>query len=280
MMMTKVSLLSTIKSFSTHTIQGAGNKVFIGLVYFFCCVLNAQDSKITDINKQSKLYFNMGEQGGWVPFHANAETGRPGVFTELAQLMEKHSGIQFIPVNLPSKRAEKAFIDGLVDFDFVCLEWLKDGVPGKEYLTTESFFVITEHLVSLKKNSHLFPTRESMFNTYVGTIAGYFYFDDTRFMRTDFLNERQLMLGLKHERFKVIIMEKETAKYWAHYNKTEIAFPAIHSSGNLLMRVRKENRHLIPILNQGIRTLKSTGRLKAILESYGVESQITPSILN
>ena len=32
---------------------------------------------------------------------------------------------------------------------------------------------------------------------------------------TDFLNENQLMSGLKHERFEVIILEQETAKHWS-----------------------------------------------------------------
>jgi len=39
-----------------------------------------------------------------------------------------------------------------------------------------------------------------MFGMPVGTIAGYFYFDDNKFIRTDFLNENQLMLGL-NQRF-------------------------------------------------------------------------------
>lgn len=114
-------------------------------------------------------------------------------------------------------------------------------------------------------------------NTQVGTIAGYFYFDDNNFIRTDFLNEQQLMLGLKHDRFKVIIMERESAKYWAKLNETDIAFPALHSAGELLMRVRKENKLLIPILNQTIRSIKSSGKLQEILQSHGVESKITVS---
>ena len=46
-----------------------------------------------------------------------------------------------------------------------------------------------------------------MFGKRVGTIAGYFYFDDDKFIRTDFLNESQLMMGLKNARFNVIILE-------------------------------------------------------------------------
>ena len=237
--------------------------------------MNAQDSTIINNDLKPKLYFDIGEQGGWVPFHIGAETGRPGVLIELSQAMQEYSGIQFIPVYLPSKRAEKALKDGLVDFDFICLECLKIGVPGDEYLATESFFEITEHLVTLKKKNHLFPTRQAMFSERVGTIAGYFYFDKNQFIRTDFFNENQLMLRLKNDRFNVIILERETAKYWAKLNNTEIGFVALHTSGNLLMRVRKEHRALIPKLNQTIKMMKTSGKLKAILDSHGVESLIT-----
>jgi hypothetical protein len=37
-------------------------------------------------NLKSKLYFDMGEQGGWMPFRAGAKTGRPGVLKELTQV--------------------------------------------------------------------------------------------------------------------------------------------------------------------------------------------------
>jgi hypothetical protein len=239
-----------------------------------CFDLNAQQANRINNSPKPKLYFDMGEQGGWVPFRTGAETGRPGVLTELVKAMEEYSGIQFVPVNLPSKRAEKALKDGLIDFDFICLEWLKGGVAGEDYLATEPFFEITEHLITLKKNTHLFPSRESMFGKRVGTIAGYFYFDDDQFIRTDFLNENQLMLGLKHDRFKVIIMERETAKYWARLNDTDIGFTALHTSGHLLMRLRKENKALLPLLNRTIEELKATGKLKLILENHGVESLV------
>lgn len=253
--------------------------LFTGFIYCWCFTLQAQQQKIEKKSEQPKLYFDKGEQGGWVPFRTGAETGRPGVLIELTQAMQEYSEIEFIPVDLPAKRAEKALKDGIVDFDFVCLEWLKDGEPGENYVTTESFFEINEYLITLKKNTHLFATRESIFGKPVGTIAGYFYFDDQHFIRTDFLNESRLMLGLKRDRFKVVIMERETAKHWAKLNQTEIGFAALHSSGNLLMRVRKENQHLIPKLNQTIRALKSSGKLKQILQSHGVESEITESIL-
>jgi polar amino acid transport system substrate-binding protein len=65
--------------------------------------LNAPDSTIINNGPKPKLYFDIGEQGGWVPFRIGAETGRPGVLIELSQAMQEYSGIQFITVNLPSK---------------------------------------------------------------------------------------------------------------------------------------------------------------------------------
>jgi ABC-type amino acid transport substrate-binding protein len=188
--------------------------------------------------------------------------------------LEADSGIQFQTVNFPQKRAAKALIDGLVDFDFTCLEWFKDNDLGPEFVATESFFEITEYIISLKKNVHLFPNPESIFGNRVGTISGYLYFDDDKFTRTDFLNENRLILGLKNDRFKVIILERETAKYWAKINNTEIDFAALHTSGNLVMRLRKEHSALIPLLNQAIQTMKTSGKLQAILSSHGIDSKI------
>lgn len=220
------------------------------------------------------LYFDMGMEGGWVPFHTGAETGRKGLLIDLANALQAETGIQFTAVHFPPKRAEKALLDGIVDFDFVCLEWLKENKPGEKFVATDPFFEITEHLVTLKQNKDLFPTRESMFGKRVGTIAGYFYFDDNEFIRTDFSNENSVMLGLKNDRFKVAILERETAKYWASRNEVNIAFSALHTSGKLVMRLRIEHAQLLPLLNQSIKTLKDSGVLQVILDNHGLESKI------
>jgi len=236
--------------------------------------LQATYSYASDLKNTPVLYFDLGEKDGWVPFRNDAKTGGVSVFAELSKALEAYSGIQFKTVNFPQKRAAKALQDGIVDFDFVCLEWFKDNDLGPGFIATEPFFEITEHLVSLKKNTHLFPMRESMFGKRVGTISGYFYFDDDKFIRNDFLNENLLMQGLKMERFNVIILERETAKYWAKLNNTEIAFAALHTSGNLVMRVRKQHSALIPLLNKSIKAIKKSGQLKAILDNHDVESKI------
>jgi len=224
--------------------------------------------------EQRQLYFDVDSVGGWVPILTAAEPGNPGIMTEITQAMERHLGIEFIPIKLPQKRAEIALKEGFVDIDFICLEWLKTSEVGSEYVISEPFFELKESFISLKKNVSLFPTRESLHNQHVGTIAGYFYFDEHTFTRTDFLDENHLILGLKHERFDVIILEQETAKHWAKVNDVDINFAVLHSKGNFLMRLRKKHQDLLPLINKAIKQIKASGELQAILDKHNTEINI------
>jgi hypothetical protein len=60
-----------------------------------------------------------------VPFRNATKNGETSVFTDLSKALEEYSGIQFKTVNFPQKRAQKALIDGIVDFYFSCLNGLK-----------------------------------------------------------------------------------------------------------------------------------------------------------
>jgi ABC-type amino acid transport substrate-binding protein len=223
---------------------------------------------------QHKLYFDIDSDGGWVPILTAAQPDSSGIMTEITEAIQRHSNIEFVPIKLPQKRAEIALTVGSVDFDFICLEWLKTPEVGSEYVISDPFFELKESFITLKKNVPLFPTRESLHNKHVGTIAGYFYFDDDTFIRTDFLDENNLILGLKHERFDVIILEQETAKHWAKVNDVDIGFAVLHSKGNFLMRLRKKHQGLLPSINQAIKQIKASGELQAILDKHNTEISI------
>ena len=246
-------------------------RVILRLTALICILISL--SSVAQEEKQ-KLYFDMDENGGWVPFLTAAEPGMPGIMTEITKALQRYSNVKFVPIKLPQKRAKVALKEGSVDFDFICLEWLKNGVVGPEYVTSEPFFELTENFITLKKNAALFPTRESFNQKRVGTIAGYFYFDEHTFIRTNFLNENQLMSGLKHERFKTIILEQETAKHWAKVNDVDIHFAALHSKGYFLMRIRNEYQSLLPAINQAIRQIKASGELRAILDKHNTKINI------
>ncbi|MFT2092003.1 substrate-binding periplasmic protein [Paraglaciecola sp. 2405UD69-4] len=222
-----------------------------------------------------QLHFDEGEQGGWVPFRTGAQANQSGVLTDVTQLISVNSEIEFIPVPLPARRAQQALEKGLIDFDIICLEWLNQGQKSQSFVTSEPLFEVTEHLITLPSKQNLFPDRASIFGKYVGTIAGYFYFDDSQFKRVDFLNENQLLLGLKHKRFDVIILERETAKYWASQHKMDIKFTALHSKGNLLIRLRQEHAELMPQINETIQYIKQSGALQNILDKHGVDSKVS-----
>ena len=240
----------------------------VALIYILMSLSSAAEKG------QHKLYFDIDSDGGWVPILTAAQPGSPGIMTEITEAIQRHSNIEFVPIKLPQKRAEIALTVGSVDFDFICLEWLKTPEVGSEYVISDPFFELKESFITLKKNVPLFPTRESLHNKHVGTIAGYFYFDDNTFIRTDFLDENNLILGLKHERFDVIILEQETAKHWAKMNDVDIGFAVLHSKGNFLMRLRKKNQGLLPSINQAIKQIKASGELQAILDKHNTEISI------
>jgi polar amino acid transport system substrate-binding protein len=269
-----IHILTHIKQLQFNNKKRAMLKKHFSILGIIFLCFQATHCLASDNKEAPTLYFDLGEKGGWVPFRNAAKNGGTSIFTELSKTLEADSGIQFKTVHFPQKRAAKALIDGIVDFDFSCLEWFKNNDPGPGFVATEPFFEITEYIVTLSKNTHLFPTPESIYGKHVGTISGYFYFDDDQFIRTDFLNENQLIQGLKNNRFKAIILERETAKYWAKLNNTEIGFAALHTSGNLIIRLRKEHSALIPSLNRAIQKMKTSGKLQAILSRQGIDSKI------
>tara|TARA_R110000868_G_scaffold204933_2_gene453103 strand:- start:436 stop:1218 length:783 start_codon:yes stop_codon:yes gene_type:complete len=219
------------------------------------------------------LKYDLGQQGGWIPYQQSAQRGRLGIFEEVTILIHEETAIEFEAVHFPPKRAEKALLDGLVDFDFVCLEWLKEGASGG-FVYSNPIFNVSEYVVTLTKNASLVPERKAIYGKPVGTVAGYFYVDDNQFTRVDFLNEEVLLLGLKHERFTSIIIEKETAKYWSKLLDIDISYPAVHTHGSIIIRLRDDKRELLPIINQAIETIKVSGKLASLLKNHGVDAVI------
>jgi polar amino acid transport system substrate-binding protein len=220
------------------------------------------------------LRYDLGQQGGWIPYQQSAQRGKLGIFEEVTLLIQELTGIEFEAVHFPPKRAEKALLDGLVDFDFVCLEWLKEGRSSAQFVYSNPIFNVSEYVVTLPENAAAVPDRSAIYNKPVGTIAGYFYVDDDQFSRMDFLNEELLLLGLKHQRFTSIIIEKETAKYWAKLLDIEISFAAAHTLGSIIIRLRDDKREWLPIINQAIETIKESGQLASLLEKHGIKAEI------
>ena len=223
---------------------------------------------------KTTLYYDLGDKHGWVPFRTGVLEDDRGVLADVVSLLQSYSSINFESVHLPMRRAEQALVDGNVDFDFICREWLKNGDIGDNFVASIPLFEINEYVVTLKQNRELYPTLDAIYGEHIGTIGGYFYFDDDKFTRVDFLDENKLMKGLKHGRFKGIILDIETAKHWAKVNDVDIAFTALHSRGNLVLRLNKKHSELIDEINTNIIRMKKSGELKMILDKYDVENEL------
>ena len=239
-------------------------------MYLLTMKAHAEESKQEPV----LLRYDLGQQGGWIPYQQSAQRGRLGIFEEVTILIQELTGIEFEAVHFPPKRAEKALLDGLVDFDFVCLEWLKEGRSSAQFVYSNPIFNVSEYVVTLPENAAAVPDRSAIYNKPVGTIAGYFYVDDDQFKRMDFLNEESLLLGLKHQRLTSIIIEKETARYWANLLDIDISFAAAHTHGSIIIRLRDDKREWMPIINQAIETIKESGQLASLLEKHGVKAEI------
>jgi polar amino acid transport system substrate-binding protein len=53
-----------------------------------------------------------------VPFRNTEKNGGTSIFTDLSKALQANTGIQFKTVYVPQKRAAKALMDGIVDFNF------------------------------------------------------------------------------------------------------------------------------------------------------------------
>ncbi|MDA8621599.1 transporter substrate-binding domain-containing protein [Psychrosphaera sp.] len=254
-------------------------KGLISLLVLFCLVtsnkLAALQSTKTTKTHNDILYYDLGLTGGWIPYQKGANAGSIGVFEEVINHISDISGIPFKAVHFPPKRAEKALISGLVDFDFICLEWFTNGIDNSKFVVTEPIFQISEMFIVKKAAQHRLTSPHSYFGKDIGTIAGYFYLNDDKFNRLDFLNEQQVMLGLKNDRFEIAILEREVARHWAKVHDVEIEFPLVHTSGLIRLRLRIENLVHLKKINDAIITIRKNGKLRETLNKHGLTSYIS-----
>ncbi|MCC2616348.1 transporter substrate-binding domain-containing protein [Aestuariibacter halophilus] len=225
-------------------------------------------------DEHNVLYYDQGVEGRWVPYQRGAVAGTPGVFQQMTDAISGHVDIIFKYVNFPAKRAQKAMKDGLIDVEFISLEWLPGGDPGEGFVVSNPLFAVNEYIVTLAGNEAQFSNRQAYYGKAVGTIAGYYYFDDDKFEREDFLTESLLIQGLKKKRFNAVILERETAKFWASVHQVDIAFAPLHTEGVLRVRLQKDKAHLLPLINQGIEAIKASGELANILRGHGIDESV------
>lgn len=216
----------------------------------------------------SSLKYDLGSTTAWVPFGYSGNKQKPGIIIELIELIMMQAAIPTETSYLPVKRAVTALELGKIDFDVVSPNWFKDKIIGVDYVSSVPLFEVTEYFVTLPSAAKEFNQPEKAYGQLVGTVAGYAYFDDDKFIRADFLSESELVKGLAKGRFKVAIIEESAAQYWAEKHQTSIALAALHTKGDIVIRLRKEHKNLLPRINQAISVLKKNGQFKKVFDDY------------
>lgn len=217
---------------------------------------------------ETTLSYNVSGSSSWYPYYISETADRPGILGELVPQIFARAGIKLKKKKLPPKRTNSALETGQLDFDVVSPSWFEHQDLGELFVQSEPLFPIKEHIIVLNENVAQWQSISKIKNQQIGTVHGYLYHDDDQFMRIDFKSERELVMALKKQRVAAAISGDLTALYWAKELNIGIGLAALHSDGELVVRLRKEHEQLLPQINQAIAVLKDNGVIDAIVDKY------------
>ncbi len=229
------------------------------IFFLFCIVINYCYAD----NSPAQLTYDFSGSNSWVPYYIPNEY-EPGILAELVPKLLIQANIVGKEVKLPPKRTNSALISGELDFDLVCKEWFPNQDVGPYFVMSDAVFEIKEYIVSLQNT----PSTNSIVGKNIGTVRGYYYYDDALFNRIDFKSERELILALKKGRVKRILIGDLPARYWSKKEGVGIKFDYLHTQGQLRIRLNKQKRHLLPRLNTAIKILKNDNTVANIVNKY------------
>jgi polar amino acid transport system substrate-binding protein len=217
---------------------------------------------------ETVLRYNISASNSWYPYYIAKAPERPGILGELIPKILSISEIASQVHHLPPKRTNQALDSGLLDFDIVSPSWFEAGHVGERFILSAPIMTIVEYIVVLEKNKRLWTKVDDIKGRNIGTVMGYAYHDDDNYTRADFRSERELIMALHKERVEAIISGELTARFWANELKLPISLAVKHSSGDLVIRLRKEHDHLLPSINSAIQTLKQSGEIQRVIDKY------------
>jgi polar amino acid transport system substrate-binding protein len=217
---------------------------------------------------QKVLRYNISASDSWSPYYITKAPERPGILGELIPKILSLAKIASQIDHLPPRRSNQALNSGLLDFDVVSPSWFETGEVGDNFMLSAPIMTIVEYIVVLEKNKSLWSISENIKGRSIGTVMGYAYHDDDNYTRVDFKSERELIMALHKERVEAIISGELTALFWAKELNLPISLAIEHSSGDLVIRLRKEHNSLLPSINSAIQTLKQSGEIQRVIDKY------------
>jgi polar amino acid transport system substrate-binding protein len=218
--------------------------------------------------QKTVLRYNISASNSWYPYYIAKAPERPGILGELIPQILSLAEIASEVHHFPPKRTNQALDSGLLDFDVVSPSWFETGEVGDNFMLSAPIMTIVEYIVVLEKNKSLWSISENIKGRSIGTVMGYAYHDDDNYTRVDFKSERELIMALHKERVEAIISGELTALFWAKELNLPISLAIEHSSGDLVIRLRKEHNSLLPSINSAIQTLKQSGEIQRVIDKY------------
>jgi polar amino acid transport system substrate-binding protein len=239
-------------------------KASVVILLLACITVEAQSAD----KPETILRYNISASDSWYPYYIAKAPERPGILGELIPKILSLAEIASQVHHFPPKRSNQALNSGLLDFDVVSPSWFETGDVGDNFMLSAPIMTIVEYIVVLEKNKPLWTTPHQIEGRSIGTVRGYAYHDDEKYNRVDFKSERELLLALHKQRVEAIISGELTARFWANELKLPISLAMEHSSGDLVIRLRKEHNSLLPSINNAIQTLKQSGEIQRVIDKY------------
>ncbi|QLE85186.1 MULTISPECIES: substrate-binding periplasmic protein [Shewanella] len=213
------------------------------------------------------LKYNVNASNTWYPYYIG-DPEAPGIMGELIPRIFTQANIDIEKINLPPNRTNKALDTGELDFDVVSPSWFSHQDLGPNFVHSEAILPIVERIVVLEENKADWQDIEQIYDKRIGTVRGYLYHDDDRFVRADFSSERELIKALHKKRIDAIISGDLPALYWSQQLGLHVELAAVHSDGDLVIRLRKEHAHMLPQINQAIGQLKHNKVVSQVIAKY------------
>ncbi len=227
----------------------------------------------SSISIATTLKYNVNGSSSWVPYYIPNKVENSGILGELVPKILSIAEVEVEKHNFPPKRTNQALEKGLLDFDFVSPSWFPKGDMGELFIQSSAILSIQENIITLEKNQSQWSDIDKITGKSIGTVRGYLYHDDDIFTRVDFASEKQLIKALHKDRVSAAISGDLPALYWAKQLQLPIALAAVHSSGVLVMRLRKEHSSVMPRINMAIAQLQNDGTIQAIVDKYTKNEQ-------
>ncbi|WP_462157199.1 substrate-binding periplasmic protein [Pseudoalteromonas sp. GB56] len=216
----------------------------------------------------SPLKYSATASGSYYPYSTGVQE-HPGISHEFVIQVMAQAGIEIEHVTLPAKRTQQLMLNQQLDFEIVSPTWLTEEERNLEqFVFSDALLPVQEVLVALPSKVSNYALPQSIIGASVGTVRGYYYHNDHEFKRVDFATERELVLAIHKKRIDVAIIGDLPALYWSRQLNLAIAFGAVHSQGQLHIRLRSDHKKLLPKINAAIETLKSQGLPQQLEEKY------------